>query len=267
MSAGRVVGLHRTPAAKLPVERLDEAVVITDFGIEGDRHARPGSSRQVVLTQREVLDALGLAPGATREQLTVSGFDALRGGDVLEIGDVRLELVRPRVPCRVMDKVRPGLRAELEGRGGWCARVLAGGRVRPGDVVTLGAVSDPPWLGDYRTASARWEASAFTTGPATDDGWPSPEARLAHLVAWEERAVARIAELAAGGDVTALPPPPHTDIDAFNAAAVDRLLGGGVNLWDAHDASSTAVLIAARRWPEHAEAWVRSLTGHYREHT
>jgi MOSC domain-containing protein YiiM len=152
---GRVVGLHRTPQTKLPPERIDEAVVVADFGIEGDRHARPGSSRQVVLTQREVLDELGLAAGATREQLTVSGLGAtLAAGDVLEIGTVRLELVRPRVPCRVMDKVRPGLRAELEGRGGWCARVLAGGTLRCGDVVTVGSLADPPWLADYRLASA-----------------------------------------------------------------------------------------------------------------
>jgi hypothetical protein len=268
MTDARVVGLHRTTVAKAPPERIDEAGVIADFGIEGDRHARAGSSRQVVLTQREVLDALGLAAGATREQLTVSGLGVLAAGDVLSLGSsVQLELVRPRVPCRVMDKVRPGLRAQLEGRGGWCARVLSGGTLRCGDVVSVGALADAPWLVDYRRASAEWEASAFTTGPSGDDGWSTPHARLAHLIAWEERAVARIAELAAGG--ASVPAPSPTDIDAFNATAVDRLLGAHPNgdLWDLHDDSSTAVLDAARRWPEHAEAWVRSLAGHYREHT
>ena len=58
---------------------------------------------------------------------------------------------------------------------------------------------------------------------------------------------------------------PPVDIDAFNAAAIDRF--AGADLWALHDESSTAVLDAARRWPEHAEAWVRSLTAHYREHT
>lgn len=263
MSTGRVVGLHRTPATKLPPERLDEAVVIADFGVQGDRHARPGSSRQVVLTQREVLDGLGLAAGVTREQLTVSGLGELAAGDVLSIGaSVQLELVRPRVPCRVMDRVRPGLRAELEGRGGWCARVLAGGTLRCGDVVVVGSVHDPAWLVDYRRASSEWEASAFTTGPGHDDGWASPDARLAHVIAWEERAAGRIASLAAG---TGPSPEPPTDIDAFNAAAVARL--AGADLWTLHDDASTAVLDAARRWPEHAEPWVRSLTNHYREHT
>lgn len=266
MSSGQVVGLHRTPVTKLPPERIEEAVVIADFGIEGDRHARAGSSRQVVLTQREVLDELKLAAGATREQLTVSGLGALAAGDVLSLGSsVQLELVRPRVPCRVMDKVRPGLRAELEGRGGWCARVIVGGTLRCGDVVTVGAMADPEWLVEYRTASAQWEAAAFTTGPSSDDGWSTPEGRLAHLIAWEQRASARIAELAAGEPSS--PSPTPTDIDAFNAAAVDRFLGTSADLWDLHDESSTAVIDAARRWPDHAEAWVRSLAGHYREHT
>ena len=262
MTVGRVVGLHRTPGRKLPPQRIDEAVVVADFGIEGDRHARPGSSRQIVLTQREVLDDLRLAAGATREQLTVAGLGELAAGDVLALGaSVRLELVRPRVPCRVMDGVRPGLRAELEGRGGWCARVLDGGTLHLGDAVTVEALDDPPWLVEYLQASAAWEASAFTTGPAADDGWATPEARLAHLIAWEERAAAGIAELALG---QARPPAP-VDIDAFNAAAVDRL--AGANLWTAHDDASTAVLDAARRWPEHAESWVRSLTRHYLDHT
>ena len=260
MSTGRVVGLHRTPVTRLPPERIDEAVFVTDRGIEGDRHARPGSSRQVVLTQREVLDELRLAAGATREQLTVSGVGRLAAGDVLSLGaTVRLELVRPRVPCHVMDEVRPGLRVELSGRGGWCARVLRGGSVRYGDLVTVGNVSDPPWVVDYRSALADWEAS-----PPRDDGWPSFDARLAHLVAWDERGALRIAELAAAGD-SAPPMASPIDIDAFNAAAVDRF--AGADLWELHDTWSTAVLDAARRWPAHAERWVRSLTAHYREHT
>ena len=266
MSTGRVVGLHRTPGPRLPPQRLDEATVVADFGIEGDRHARPGSSRQVVLTRREVLDELRLAAGATREQLTISGLGELAAGDVLAMGSsVRLELVRPRVPCRVMDGVRPGLRAELEARGGWCARVLDGGTLRLGDVVTVGSLEDPPWLVDYLAASAAWEAAAFTTGPATDDGWATPEARLAHLIGWEERAAACIVEAATRAAGAAPVSQAPIDIDAWNAAAVDRL--AGTDLWTAHDDASTAVLDAARRWPAHAEAWVRSLAAHYREHT
>jgi hypothetical protein len=255
--------LHRTPRTKAPPEPVEVADVRADWGIDGDRHARPGSSRQVVLTQHEVLDELQLAPGATREQLTVSGLGALAAGDVLELGvaPVRLELVRPRVPCGVMNKVRPGLMKELQGRGGWCARVVAGGELRRGDVVTVlpagsdapGATADPPWLADYRLALARWEASPPTRG----DGWTSFGDRFAHLIAWDERAAGRIADPSASSAAT--------DIDAFNAHAVERLRGK--HLWDLHDQWSTAVLDAARRWPDRAEPWLRTLADHYRDHT
>jgi MOSC domain-containing protein YiiM len=262
---GRVVGLHRIPSKGAVPERLAEAVVRTDWGVEGDRHARPGSSRQVVLVQSEVLDALRLGPGVTREQLTVSGLGSLAAGDVLvagRAGAVRLELVRPRVPCRVMDRVRPGLMAELQGRGGWCARVLAGGTLRPGDVVTVerAATEDPPWLADYLAALAAWEAGS--PSPPAGDGWATFAERLAHLVAWDQRGAERIEALAGGASQQQWGP---TDIDAFNAAAVDRLRGA--DLWVLHDDWSTAVVDAARRWPALAEPWVRSLTKHYREHT
>jgi hypothetical protein len=259
MAAGRIVGVQRVPARRLPVERLDEAQLREDWGVDGDRHARPASSRQVVLVQSEVLDELGLAAGATREQLTVSGLGDLTAGSVLEVGaTARLELVRPRVPCRVMDDVRPGLMDALRGRGGWCARVLAGGTVRPGDVVVDGgAVADPPWLRAYLRALAEWEAAPVR---GEDDGWSFPD-RLAHLIAWDERGARRIEAVASGAPAAG----PPTDIDAFNAAAVARLRGA--DLWVLHDDWSTAVITAARRWPEHAEAWVRSLTTHYRDHT
>jgi hypothetical protein len=264
--AGRVVGLHRTPQTKLPPQRIDVAVLRADWGVEGDRHARPGSSRQVVLTEREILDELKLKAGMVREQLTVAGVGELRSGDVLRLGaNVRLEVTKPRVPCRVMDTVRPGLRAELEGRGGWCARVLDGGELRCGDEVAIegveGGARDPRWLTEYLGAQAAWEASP-TLYTADGDGWTTFEDRLAHLVAWDQRASERIAAVAAGADPSSFGP---TDLDAFNADAVHRLRDA--DLWDLQDTWSTAVVDAARRWPTVAEPWVRAQTAHYREHT
>ena len=264
MTEGRVVGLHRSPASKLPPERIDVAVLREDWGVEGDRHARPGSSRQVVLTQRETLDDLHLEAGTIREQLTIAGVGTLRAGDVVTVGpSVRLQLTKPRVPCRRMDSIRPGLRAELEGRGGWCARVLAGGEIRCGDGVTVEGTEDgdPRWLVEYVAAMAAWEASP-TLLSKTDDGWATFDDRLAHLVAWDERAAERIAAVAAGADPTSFGP---TDVDAFNADAVARLRGA--KLWDLQDTWSTAVIDAARRWPAVAEPWLRSLAAHYRDHT
>lgn len=214
------------------------------------------------MTSAEVLDGLGLAAGATREQLTVSGLGVLAIGDVVTIGTVRLEVTGPRVPCRIMDRVRPGLMDELRGRGGWCLRVLSGGVVRPGDPAEVehSAVDDPPWLRAYLEALGAWEVAA---GDPPDDGWTTFADRFAHLIAWDRRAAARIESSATGARST----PPAIDIDVFNAAAVAELAPGGAALWVLHDDWSTAVVEAARRWPEHAQEWVRSLTGHYRDHT
>ena len=260
MADGRVVGLHRTPARKVPPERLDVAVLRHDWGIEGDHHARAGSSRQVVLTQREILDDLKLKAGTIREQLTVAGLvvGSLAEGDVVRIGpSVRLQLTKPRVPCGLMDRIRPGLRAELRGRGGWCARVLDGGEVRCGDeVVVEDEAGDPRWLIDYQAATGAWEASPGL------EGWASFDDQLAHLAAWDERAAQRVEAIAAGADPASFGP---TDLDAFNAAAIERLRGA--DLWDHQDTWSTALVDAARRWPHVAESWVRAQTQHYREHT
>jgi hypothetical protein len=262
VSEGRVVGVQRTPGRRLPPERLTEASVRANWGIEGDRHARPGSSRQVVFTQSEVLDDLRLGPGATREQLTISGLGDVAIGDIVAIGTVRLEVAGPRVPCRVMDGIRPGLMEELRGRGGWCTRVLTGGTVRPGDVAVLGraGVDDPPWLVAYLEVLGAWEAAS---AQPPDDGWSTFAERFAHLIAWDQRGAERIEALATGAPSQTWGP---TDIDAFNAAAIERWAGRD-DLWVLHDDWSTAVVDAARRWPDQAEAWVRSLTAHYREHT
>lgn len=268
MPVGSVVWIQRTPSRGASCEPLSSASLREDWGIEGDRHARPASSRQVVLVAAEVLDDLSLPYGATREQLTVAGLADLRRGDVVEIGDARVELVRLRVPCRVMEGVRIGLERELDGRGGWCGRVLSSGEIRVGDAVAVASdrsSCDPEWVDAYLRAIAEWEASP--PQPAVAGEWGFPE-RLAHLIAWDERAATRIAALAAGAADEQWGP---TDIDAFNAEAVARLLTeagerGADHLWVVHDSWSTAVVDAARRHPAHAESWVRGLTTHYREH-
>ncbi len=269
MAAGTLVWLQRTPSRRAPCEAVDSGVLRIDSGLEGDRHARPASSRQVVLVSAEVLDQLGLPYGATREQLTIAGLGPLGAGDIVTIGDARVELVRERVPCRVMEGVRKGLEHELRGRGGWCGRVTATGAIRIGDPVTLVPAAttdgDPPWLHDYLLAITAWESSP--PKPAEPSGWGFPE-RLAHLVAWDERGAERIDALASGA------PDQHwgaDDIDGFNAAAVARLAPRGSDdldrLWVLHDTCSTAVVEAARRHSTIASAWVKALTAHYQEHT
>jgi MOSC domain-containing protein YiiM len=85
------------------------------------------------------LDALGLEPGAIRENITVDGDDvqAWPVGQRLRVGGALFEVTMVCDPCERMDKLRPGLRAELEGRRGMLARVLETGPVAVGDEVAL----------------------------------------------------------------------------------------------------------------------------------
>lgn len=237
MPAGSVDALHRTPARRASLEPLVEATVLADFGIEGDHHGRAGSSRQVVVAQAEALETLDVAPGGIREQLCVRGLSSLAAGDVLEIGTARLEVVKPRVPCAVMDGVRPGLRAQMEGRGGWCARVVAGGRIAIGDAVTVGSVDDPGWLHDFRAAVAAYEAAPRA---GTESSLLREE--LSHLIG-------------------------RTARDGFGVEPVfpsaDATLG---QLYLIHDLATTALVEVARVHGEAAAEWVAGLAAHYLEH-
>src|SRR5262249_6904200 len=97
-------------------------------------HSRLGSKRQVLLVDRETLDAMQLAPGIIRENITTEGLavNALPIGQQLRIGDSLLEVTGVCTPCDQMEKVRPGIGREIRGRRGMLTRVLEGGMSRPG---------------------------------------------------------------------------------------------------------------------------------------
>ncbi len=117
----------------------ERARALEDHGLEGCAHARPGTKRQVLFASQEHIDAVGVEPGAIRENLTVSGAD-VQGwapGQRLAVGDAVFEVTMECEPCERMDELRPGLRAELEGRRGVLAKVVETGDVAVGDEIRL----------------------------------------------------------------------------------------------------------------------------------
>ena len=113
---------------------------VADLGLEGDRHARAGSRRQVLLVEKETLDGLGLAPGIVRENITTQGANliGLVPGQRLRLGhDVVLEVTGTCDPCQRLDEVRDGLSQEIADRRGVNARIIAGGSIRLGDVLVV----------------------------------------------------------------------------------------------------------------------------------
>ena len=149
-TAGRLVAMARRGAPRAPMETIDSVRIDPGFGLEGDHRGlpRPGKEpkRQVTVLAREAWDAACAELGRDvpwwfrRSNLLVEGVLLPRNpGDVLVIGDVRLEVHVEIAPCQRMDEQVPGLRAALgpDWRGGVGCRVVAGGEVRVGDPVMI----------------------------------------------------------------------------------------------------------------------------------
>mgnify|MGYP003289182331 CR=1 FL=1 len=134
---GEIIGIWRATKRRQAMERLETARVAED-GLEGCAHARPGK-RSVLFVAAEDLEALGVDPGRVRENFTVRGADVMSWpiGQKVVAGTAEFEITMVCDPCELMEQIRPGLQAELEGRRGMLARVLRTGEVALGDEITL----------------------------------------------------------------------------------------------------------------------------------
>jgi MOSC domain-containing protein YiiM len=121
------------------MEPRESARAVEGHGLEGCAHARTGTKRQVLFASREHLDALDVEPGRIRENFTVEGADVHDWpiGQRVRAGSALFEITMVCDPCERMDAIRPGLRAQLEGRRGMLARVLESGEVSAGDEIEL----------------------------------------------------------------------------------------------------------------------------------
>lgn len=150
--AGRVESINLSRGGVPKTSALEAKV--TEYGLSGDHQDDPrhhgGPDRAVVLYSLEVIRILQeeghpIGVGSAGENLTVSGVDwaALGPGARVQIGEVRLQITRYATPCskvagsflerdfrRIDQGVHPGFSRV-------CARVLAGGIIRPGDPVIL----------------------------------------------------------------------------------------------------------------------------------
>lgn len=116
------------------------ANLIAGLGIEGDKHASAASKRQVLLADKEALDAVGVLPGTIKENVTVEGVDvmSLAAGTRIRLGQsAMMEITAVCEPCFRMDEIREGLKAELEGRRGMVSRVVKGGTIKVGDPIAI----------------------------------------------------------------------------------------------------------------------------------
>lgn len=143
-------------------EPVAGAVQVGRLGLEGDRVANTrvhGGPDQAVLMYAASHYPLweaewgrnGLTPGAFGENLTVSGLteESVCIGDVLEIGEARLQVSQPRRPCATLARrhqVRDMIKlVQRNGRSGWYLRVLGEGDLAAADPIVLRDRPHPAW--------------------------------------------------------------------------------------------------------------------------
>jgi MOSC domain-containing protein YiiM len=133
--AGLFVSPGRGSGRSEPRERVR---AIEGQGFEGCAHARP-PRREVLFVSKEHLDALGVEPGAIRENVIVEGADVQSWpvGQRVQVGDALLEITMVCDPCHRMDELKPGLRALLDDKRGMLAHVVEGGEVALDDAIEL----------------------------------------------------------------------------------------------------------------------------------
>ena len=148
-SHGKIVSINVSEKTGTKKTQVASAEVAADFGILGDAHAGNKKTelkhRQVSLLATESIKkitemGLDVSPGDFAENLTIEGIDissfpigtilSFEGGVILEVTQIGKEChTRCKIYQTVGDCVMP--------REGVFARVIAGGRIRKGDIFSI----------------------------------------------------------------------------------------------------------------------------------
>jgi MOSC domain-containing protein YiiM len=141
---GRLEAIHVHRGRSAPMVRVDEAELEAGFGIRGDDKAGlPIPGTNLTLIAAEGIEAAVAESGIqltaieTRRNLLTRGveLDALVGRR-FRVGAAVCLGVKTATPCNHLEELtRPGVRAAIGGRAGLRADILAGGVIRPGDVI------------------------------------------------------------------------------------------------------------------------------------
>ena len=143
-------------------QEVSSAVLVPDWGIEGDAHAGKWH-RQVSLLSVEKIEAFRekgarVGYGDFGENLIVEGFDfrTLPVGTRFRVGKALLELTQIGKACHSHCEIYKVMGDCIMPREGVFAEVLEGGEIRPGDEITLlPADPDRPFTAAVITLSDR----------------------------------------------------------------------------------------------------------------
>ena len=145
MAEAKLVAIAIREKSRAKMTELEQAEITIESGVESDFRGKPGARQVTLLSHESWNDAcqdLGKTiPWTTRRaNLLVSGLQLEQTTDsIVRIGDVVLRVTGETDPCHRMDEQVAGLCKVLEAnwRGGVCCRVVEGGAISVGDLVTL----------------------------------------------------------------------------------------------------------------------------------
>jgi len=142
LKSGRVVSVNLSLRKSVRKKPQAEAIVIPDYGLEGDCHAGL-DHRQVSLLALESIDkmrqkGLNVGPGDFAENITTSGINLvdLPLGTIIEIGDeVVLEVSQIGKVCHTRCAIFRQVGECVMPKEGIFARVIKGGKIKIGDLI------------------------------------------------------------------------------------------------------------------------------------
>lgn len=127
---------------------VEKAVLIEDFGLQGDAHGGPGK-RQVSLLSVESVEkskaqakdpnrVKGICEGSFAENITTTGIElyTLPVGTVLKIGDAELEITQIGKECHTGCEISKTVGKCIMPTEGIFAKVVKGGEIKAGDIIS-----------------------------------------------------------------------------------------------------------------------------------
>lgn len=141
---GKVVSINLSKEKGTPKQAVPTAVLIENYGLEGDAHAGKWH-RQVSLLGVESIEKAkngptnGLCHGVFAENITTEGIElyTLPVGTKLSVGECVLEISQIGKECHDGCAIRELVGKCIMPKEGVFARVLKGGRLRAGDPIRV----------------------------------------------------------------------------------------------------------------------------------
>ena len=160
MTAGSIEEIYLTDSAGEPMQRCVEVAAVAGRGLEGDRYLlgtgrfSPRDVCEVTLISAEGLELMKrefgveVEAGQHRRNLVTRGVDleSLRDRRVaIGSSGVIVDYDRPRPPCGYLERItEPGMtKAMGRGGAGIAVRIVVGGVIREGDMLTILPGAEP----------------------------------------------------------------------------------------------------------------------------